>query len=246
MRLDVLLTKRKFVESREKAKYLIRKGYVKVNDLTIIKPSKDVNENSKIVLIKNFEFVGRGGYKIDIAVKYFKINFKNKIVADVGCSTGGFTDYALKHGAQKVYAIDIGDSLHKTLQEDKRVVYFPHKDARSIKNLDEKIDICLIDVTFSPLKEILLTVKNWLKNEGEVLGLIKPPFELSKKPKKIYDYNKCAEIAKRVSDWASENGFEVKGLVDSKLKGKSSRQQEFFIYLINENEMHSSLPQSSF
>ncbi len=233
MRLDIVLTNRKFVESREKAKYLIREGYVKVNGSVVTKPSKNVDENSRITLIKDFEFVGRGGYKIDTAIKHFKINLKDKIVVDVGCSTGGFTDYALKHGAKKVYAIDIGDPLSETLRKDERVVYHPNIDVRKIKRLDEKIDLCLIDITFSPLEEILLVVKKWLKNNGEVLGLIKPPFELQGKPKKIYDYNKCFEIAKRVSDWASENGYEVKGLINSELRGKSSNQQEFFIYLIN-------------
>lgn len=233
MRLDIALTKKKLVESREKAKYLIREGYVEVNGSIIKKPSKDVNENSDIVLLKDFEFVGRGGYKIDGAVHYFNIDFRDKIVADVGCSTGGFTDYALKHGAKKVYAIDIGDTIHETLKKDERVVYSPKTDAKSIESLCEKIDICLIDVTFSPLEELLLVVKKWLKDEGEVLGLIKPPFELQGKPKKHYDYDECLEIAKKVSNWASENGYELKGLFNSELKGKSSGQQEFFIYLIN-------------
>lgn len=232
MRLDMALKKKNLAESREKAKYLIKEGYVKVDGLIITKPSKDVNENSNIVLIKDFEFVSRGGYKLDSAVKHFKIDFTDKIVADVGCSTGGFTDYALKNGAKKVYAIDIGDAIHETLKKDERIVYFPNTDAKTIKSLDEKIDLCLIDVTFSPLEEILLVVKKWLKDDGEVLGLIKPPFELSGKPKKNSDYDKCLEIAKKVSNWASENGYELKGIVDSELKGKSSGQQEFFIYLV--------------
>jgi len=232
MRLDVALINKKFVDSREKAKYLIKEGYVEVDDSIVTKPSKNVGETSKIVLIKDFEFVGRGGHKIDAAVKHFKINFKDKVVADVGCSTGGFTDYALRHGAKRVYAIDIADPISKTLRENERIIYLPNTDARNVKRLDEKVDICLIDVTFSPLEDILLVVKKWLKDNGEVLGLIKPPFELSGKPKKIYDYKKCFEIAKRVSDWALKNEYKVEGLIDSELKGKSSKQQEFFIYLI--------------
>jgi predicted rRNA methylase YqxC with S4 and FtsJ domains len=124
--------------------------------------------------------------------------------------------------------------LHKSLRKNKNVIYLPNTDARNIENLNEKVDICLIDVTFSPLEKILLVVKKWLKERGEVLGLIKPPFELEGKPKKIYDYKKCLEIAKKVSDWASNNGYKVIGLIDSKLKIKSSKQQEFFIYLIKE------------
>ncbi|MEM2932990.1 MAG: SAM-dependent methyltransferase [Candidatus Pacearchaeota archaeon] len=178
MRLDVAITKRKLVESREKAKHLIKARYVKVDGAIVTKPSKDVSEKSKIVLIKDFEFVGRGGYKLNEAVKHFKIDLKDKVVADVGCSVGGFTDYALKQGARKVYAIDIGDALHETLKKDKRVIYMPNTDVRDVKSLGEKVNICLIDVTFLPLKEILLIVKNWLKNNSIILGLIKPPFEL--------------------------------------------------------------------
>ncbi len=234
MRLDILLTKKGFAESREKAKYIIKRGYVLVDNTVIKKPSKDIKEEAKINLLKEFEFVGRGGYKIDKATNYFKINFREKVVADVGCSTGGFTDYALEHGAKKVYAIDIGDPLHDSLRNSKKVIYMPNIDARNLKSLDEKIDLCLIDVTFSPLEKILIVVKNWLKPHGEILGLIKPPFEIKGKPKKIYNYNECLEIAKNVSDWASKNGYVVKGLIDSELKGKSSNQQEFFIYLIKE------------
>lgn len=186
-------------------------------------------------LLKKFEFVGRGGYKIDKAANHFKINFKEKVVADVGCSTGGFTDYALEHGAKKVYAIDIGDPLYHSLRNNKRIIYIPDIDVRNLKFLDEEIDLCLIDVTFSPLEKILSVVRNWLKPQGEILGLIKPPFEIKGKPKKIYNYSECLKIAKDVSDWASKNGYFVRGLIDSELKGKSSNQQEFFIYLIKKS-----------
>jgi 23S rRNA (cytidine1920-2'-O)/16S rRNA (cytidine1409-2'-O)-methyltransferase len=229
MRLDIFLVKKKFVDSREKAKYLIKGGCVKVDGHVITKPSKDVNENSEIILIKDFEFVGRGSYKIDVAVKHFKIDFKNKVIADVGCSIGGFTDYALKHGAKRVYAIDTGDLLHESLRKDERVIYIPNTDARKIDSLNEKIDICLIDVTFCTIEEILFVVKKWLKEDGKILGLIKPPFETGKRPKEIHDYEKNFEIAKKVADWASKNGYEVEGLVDA--PKERSKQQEFFIYL---------------
>lgn len=234
MRIDILLTQKGFAESREKAKYLIKKGYVLVNNSPIKKPSKDVREDSKIIISKKFEFVGRGGYKIDRAVNYFKINFNEKTVADVGCSTGGFTDYSLKQGAKRIYAIDIGNTLHDSLKNNEKIIYIPNVDARNLESLDEEIDLCLIDITFSSLKEILPIVKNWLKSRGEVLGLIKPPFEIKGKPKKIYSYEECLKIAKNISDWASKNGYAVEGLIDSELKGKSSNQQEFFIYLIKE------------
>jgi len=230
MRLDVLLCENGYVDSREKAKYLIKKGCVVVNNNIILKPSKQVKEGSLIVITENFEYVGRGGYKIDGAVKHFGIDFNEKIVADVGCSTGGFTDYALRHGAKKVYAIDIGDVLHDVLRNDKRVIYIPNSDARKIAMLAEKINICLIDITFSPIEDILLPAKNWLTDHGMVLGLIKPPFEIEN-VKKVNDYEESLSIAKNVADWAARNGYIVNGIFASELKGKTSKQQEFFICL---------------
>jgi 23S rRNA (cytidine1920-2'-O)/16S rRNA (cytidine1409-2'-O)-methyltransferase len=140
MRLDIALVNKGYVDSREKAKYLIKEGCVKVDGVIVTKPSKNINENSKIVLIKNFKFVGRGGYKIYAAVKHFGISFKDKVVVDVGCG-GGFTSYALKHGAKRVYAIDTGDPLHKSLRKNKNVIYFPNTDARNVENLNEKVDM---------------------------------------------------------------------------------------------------------
>ena len=238
MRLDIALVKKKLVDSREKAKYLIKEGYVEVDGQIVTKPSKDINENSKIVLLKHFEFVGKGGYKLDIAAKRFNIDFRDKIVADLGCSVGGFTDYALKHGAKRIYAIDIGDPLHKDLRKNSRVIYLPNTDARKV-NLDEKVDLCLIDVTFSSIKELLPIVKKWLKDDGEVLGLIKPPFEIVNKSKtkkriKKIDYKKCLEVVEDISNWASVNGYSVEGITPIK-PSKKTKQQEFFIYLRNKN-----------
>lgn len=231
LRLDVSIVKRGFVESREKAKFLIKTGNVLVDNVVILKPSKSIRETAKIQLKEGFEYVGRGSYKIDAPAQKFNINFDEKIISDVGCSTGGFTHYALKHGAKKVYAIDVGDTLHDFLKREEKVIYLPDTDFRKIKGFPEKIDLCLIDVTFIPLEEALGTVKDWLKPNGEVLGLIKPPFEQEGKLKKITNYEDCLAIAKKVADWSAENGYSVKGLMPTELKGKSAGQQEFFIYL---------------
>jgi len=231
MRLDIYLVEKGLAESREKAKYLIREGYVSIDRKIIKKPSKQIKGTPKPSISKEFEFVGRGGYKIDNAVRHFGVDFNGKIIADVGCSTGGFTHYALKHGAEKVHAVDSGNPLHESLRQDSRVNYIPNKDARTIKQLEEQVDLCLIDVTFSPLEEILSVVKNWLKPNGEILGLIKPPFETRGRLRKIKNHSECQKIAENVADWASENGYKVEGIIESALKGKTSKQTEFFIYL---------------
>ena len=232
IRLDVFLVKNGYADSREKAKHLIKSGSILVDDAVVQEPSKHVNGNTKIKIIEGFKYVSRGGYKIDSAARHFGIVFEDKIIADIGCSKGGFTDYSLKRGAKRVYAIDTGDVLDKTLKSDSRVVYMPNTDARTIKELGETPDLCLVDVTFSTIESILSVAKNWLGTNGGVLGLIKPPFEGSGKVKKVRNYEECTRIAERIAEWARNNGYLVNGLVSSELKGKSSEQQEFFIYLI--------------
>ncbi len=228
MRLDVFLVKNKFVASREKAQFLIKNGFVEVDGKIITKSSKKVFPDSKVRILKEFEYVGRGGYKLKKPVEIFKINFKNKIGADVGCSKGGFTDFVLKRGAKKVYAIDLGDPLDSNLKKDKRIFYLPFTDARKLK-LKEKIDFCLIDVTFTSLKEILPVVKKWLKRKGIILALIKPPFEVSSIKK--LDPLKSIEIVKEIIKWCRNHKFKIKGVIRSEIKGKRGKQIEFFIFL---------------
>lgn len=232
VRLDIFLVKNGHTDSREKAKHLIRAGNVFLGDGVILKPSKQVTSDSNVRVVEGFKYVGRGGYKIDNAIKRFRIDFTDKVVADIGCSVGGFTDYALKHGAKRVYAVDSGDVLDKSLRGDSRIVYMPHIDARKISKFHDGVDLCLIDVTFSTIESILSVAGDWLIENGEVLGLIKPSFEARKKVRKVYRYGECVEIANKTIMWAESNGYTVKGLINSDLKGKTADQQEFFIYLV--------------
>jgi 23S rRNA (cytidine1920-2'-O)/16S rRNA (cytidine1409-2'-O)-methyltransferase len=230
MRLDAYLVRNGLVESREKAKYLIRGDHVKINGVVFAKPAKEVKEGDKIEISGNFEYVGRGGYKLAPAAERFGIDFGAKIVADVGCSTGGFTDYAVKHCAKRVYAIDIGDELHPSLCVNRSVVYMPGFDALKLEKISEPIDICLIDVTFVPLKKMLEVVKGWLAPGGEVIALIKPPFEKEGKAMKVNDSQECKRLAKEVAGSVAGE-YEVLGLVESELEGKTGGQREFFIHL---------------
>ena len=234
IRLDVFLTNKKYTNSREKAKHLIKTGNVLVEGKVILKSSKLVDQGSRIDILKSFEYVSRGGYKINNAVKKFNIVFDKKIIADIGCSVGGFTDYAIKHGSERVYAVDTGDTLRDSLKKNNKIIYMPNTNAEKINIFSEKINLCIIDVTFLPIERILLVAKKWLMEKGEVLGLIKPPFETGNKVSKIYDYNECLKIANKTTDWAGNNGYIVKGLIASDLKGKTANQQEFFLYLIKE------------
>ncbi len=230
MRLDVFLVENGLVESREKAKHLIKGGHVKINGTVFAKPAKDVKEGDNVEVSGGFEYVSRGGYKLAPAIEGWDINLAKKTVADVGCSTGGFTDYAIKHGAKKVYSIDIGDDIHQSLRANKKVVYMPGLDALMIDKLPEAIDVCLVDVTFVPLGKVLEVVKSWLKPGGEVIALIKPPFEKEGKVKKVSDTDECESIAKGVAERVIGK-YEVIGLNESELEGKSASQREFFVYL---------------
>ena len=230
MRLDVFLVENGLAESREKAKHLIRGSHVKINGTVFAKPSKDVKEGDNVELSGGFEYVSRGGYKLAPAIEGWDINLAKKTVADVGCSTGGFTDYAIKHGAKKVYSIDIGDGIHPSLCANKKVVYMPGLDALMIDKLPEAIDVCLVDVTFVPLAKVLEVIKDWLVPGGEVIALIKPPFEKEGGVRGVKAKEELNALAEKVADEAKAL-YEVRGLVESELEGKSAGQREFFIYL---------------
>ena len=180
-RLDLLLVERRLVESRAKAQWLIRNGFVLVDGVEIRKPGKRIDNTLDIHLIKEFPYVGRGGLKLEAALKNFSISVKNKICADIGASVGGFTDCLLKHGASKVYAIDIAtDLLHPSLRCEKvkdKVIPLLGVDARKLRVLKEKVDICTLDVTFTSLKAIFPNIRNFLNKEGDIVALVKPLFE---------------------------------------------------------------------
>jgi 23S rRNA (cytidine1920-2'-O)/16S rRNA (cytidine1409-2'-O)-methyltransferase len=229
MRLDVFLAKNGLAESREKAKHLIKGGKVLVNGNAVTKTSKEIKDGDDVKVAGSFGYVSRGGYKLEEAAKKFGLDFDGKIVADVGCSKGGFTDFALKHGAEKVYSIDTGDELHDSLKDDSRVVCMPGTDAKTVKILPDQIDICLIDVTFCPLEDMLVAVKDWLHSDSEIVGLIKPAFEIGEWHDKINPEEVMSLVGTVVE--RIERDYKVKGLVESGLEGKTAGQKEFFVLL---------------
>ncbi len=229
MRLDLYLTTHHLAESREKAKYLIRQGLVLLNQQAVTKPSKEVRDTDQVELQDEFQYVGRGGYKLAAAQNAFHLDFKNTIVVDVGCSTGGFTDFALQQGALKVHAIDTGDPLDGRLKQDPRVHYLPLTDARTLGDLGDRANLVLIDVTFVTVPEILARSKEWVTQAGKIVALIKPPFERPGKAKKVKDLGECRRIVDDIIAWAIQNGFDFMGCIESPLLGKSAGQREFFI-----------------
>lgn len=177
------------VESREKAQFAIKGKLISVNGKTAIKASLKVYPGDEVTLhAPPLPYVGKGGLKLEKAVRTFLLDFSGSLVADIGASTGGFTDCALRHGAIKVYAIDSGHSqLHPSLVKDERVVSLEGLDIRQLLpgHLDhQRMDWILVDVSFISLSHILPLLPPLLKPGGKVLCLVKPQFEMGKKPLK--------------------------------------------------------------
>ncbi len=181
-RLDVYLHEKGYADSREKSKQLIVSNSVFVDDKLITKPSYAVNDGAEIKITKK-PYISRGYEKIEKAVQTFKINIADKIALDIGASTGGFTEYLLKYGVKKVYAVDAGrDQLHDSLKNDIRVVNLENTNFRyiDISVFTDVIDIVTVDVSFISLKYILPGIVEICHNSTDIIALVKPQFEAGK------------------------------------------------------------------
>ena len=237
VRLDKLLIQRGLVENPEKAIAVIMAGKVLVQGNVIDKPGTEVQHDAEITLLKDSPYVGRGGLKLEGVLNYFSIDVKSATVVDVGASTGGFTDCLLKKGAGKVFAIDVGKGLLDwRLRNDKRVVVLEGKNVRYLefKDIGEKIDIAVIDVSFISLEKVIPKVKEFLKNKGTILALIKPQFEAKKTEVGAKGIIRDPAIHNMVIDkiniYCLNFGFVVKGVCESSIKGTKGNK-EFWIYM---------------
>ncbi|HYC62997.1 MAG TPA: TlyA family RNA methyltransferase [Thermoanaerobaculia bacterium] len=234
-RLDVLLVERGLVDSRSKAQSLIMARRVLVNGQFVDKAGANVAADDDVAVAElEHPWVGRGGMKLAHALKMFPISMNGKVCADIGASTGGFTDVMLKSGAMKVYAIDVGyGQLDVSLRNDPRVVNREKVNARYLQaeSFEEPIEFVSIDVSFISLKLILPAVAEFLR--GELVGLIKPQFEVGKhvvgKGGIVRDEAKRAAAVDSVVDFARELGFEVRGVIESPIKGAEGNV-EYLMY----------------
>ena len=184
MRLDVYLVAIGKFKSRNKAAEAIKKGVVSVDGKVADKPSLGVDENSAVTVNEYDAFVSNGGYKLEKALNDFNLSVENTVCADVGASTGGFTERLLCGGAKKVYAIDVGESqLDESLSKDERVKVIDNFNARelSAQVLGEQVDVVTADVSFISLTLVLKPISDVLKVGGIALVLVKPQFECGKK-----------------------------------------------------------------
>ncbi len=230
-----MLVERKLVESRAKAQALIMAGEVVVEGKAITKSGTLVAEEAAITVIEPPPFVSRGGLKLDYALDRFQLDVSSKVVADIGASTGGFTDCLLKRGASRVYAIDVGyGQLDYRLRQDSRVVVMERVNARYPINLPEKVDLATIDVSFISVEKVIPSVVQLVKESGSLLVLIKPQFEARReevgKGGVIKQPNIHARVLGRFIVWLIEHNFRLGGLVASPILGASGNK-EFFVLL---------------
>lgn len=227
IRLDVALVEGGFAESREKAKSLIMAGIVYVNNQKSDKAGNTVKADDIIeVRGETLKYVSRGGLKLEKAVNVFDFSLNDKICADIGASTGGFTDCMLQSGAKKVYAIDVGyGQLAWKLRTDERVINLERTNFRYVtkEQIPEDLDFASVDVSFISLSLILPVLYTLLKSDGQAVCLIKPQFEAGKenvgKKGVVRDKNVHIAVIEKIIDIIISNNFKLLGLDFSPVKG---------------------------
>ncbi len=243
-RLDLLLVERGLAESRAKAQGLIMAREVTVNGDIIDKPGTRFADSVAIILKSKPPYVSRGGEKLAGALRDFAYDVTGLICADVGASTGGFTDCLLQQGAAKVYAIDVGyGQLAHSLRIDARVEVMERTNARHLTALPEQVQLVVMDASFISLRLLLPAVRLWLTPQSDVIALIKPQFEAGKqsvgrggvvRQKSVHE-----RVIREVAEAAQGDGFQIVGLTRSPLKGPAGNI-EFLIWL-HQGGQHSAL-----
>lgn len=236
-RIDIVLVEKGLVETRSLAQKLVMAGQVRSNGQVVMKPSSQVPPGSKIEVVQRPPFVSRGGEKLNGAIMALSLNFDNKICADVGSSTGGFTDCMLQNSAKHVYCIDVGKGiLHWKIRKHPRVTVMEKTNARYVDILPDPIDLVTIDASFISLKVLLPVVKKWISpNGGEVIALIKPQFEagrklVAKNKGVIREVAVHKQIVEDIIRFCEKEKFTVFGVTKSSLKGPKGNI-EFLIKL---------------
>lgn len=230
-RLDKVLVERGLASTRSQADNFIRLGYVYLNKKVAQKSGVMVSDTDEITLKKTETYVSRAGLKLASVAKYFKLNFQDKTVLDIGSSTGGFTDYSLRHGAKKVFAVDVGtDQLHPSLRTNPKIILHEKTDIRDFFT-DELIDVIVGDVSFISLREILPHVAKELMNENTILiAMVKPQFEAGRHQvnKGIIKNDKVRrQILSDFENWAKKY-FVILDKKDSEVAGSKGNLERFY------------------
>jgi len=227
-RLDVYLTERGDTESRSRAQALIKSGSVAVNGKTVIKASYPVEDGDEVSLLREqiCPYVSRGGFKLEAALKGFMVDVRGLVCADIGASSGGFTDCLLQHGAKRVYAIDSGSGqLHPSLLRDQRVISRENCNARYLteNDLPEAVDLMVMDVSFISQTKLYGALVPLMKDGALLLSLIKPQFEVGRnavgKGGIVRDEAKRKEAVETVVSGARAYGLHCEAVIPSPIRG---------------------------
>ena len=238
-RLDVLLVKQGFAQSREKAKAIIMSGNVFVDGQREDKAGATFDEEKVEITVKGntLKYVSRGGLKLEKAIDKFGVNVEDAVCMDIGASTGGFTDCMLQNGATKVYSVDVGHGqLAWKLRNDERVVCMEKTNFRYLtrEDIEDDLDFASVDVSFISLTKILLPARNLLKDNGRMVCLIKPQFEAGKekvgKKGVVRDENVHVEVIEKIFDFIDILDVEYLALDYSPIKGPEGNI-EYLIYI---------------
>lgn len=233
-RLDVLVTKSGLAESRERAQALIIAGKVRVDGETVRRPDRAVADGTPISVESDPGYASRGALKLGPALEAFGVDPAGRVCADIGASTGGFTDVLLRRAASRVYALDVGRGLlHWRLRQDPRVVVIERVNARDMETFPEPVDLVVVDVSFIGLEKILPAVGR-AAPAAEIVALFKPQFQVERadvgKGGIVRDEAAIAAALERFRRWCDANGFEVIGEAASELPGAEGNR-EIFIHL---------------
>lgn len=230
-RLDHLMVAKQLVTTRSQAESYIRLGVVKVDGKVQTKPGYFVDEHAKVG-VHSDQYVSRAGLKLASVALTLKLDFKDKVVLDVGSSTGGFTDYALQHGANKVIAVDVGtNQLHPKLRRDERVELHEQTDIRDMDFLSSAPDIIVIDVSFISMRDILPHLAGLSNKQTQIVAMLKPQFEAGKSQinKGVIKNDKMRrDILKDFETW-SKKLFVIKDKADSDVHGEKGNAERFYL-----------------
>lgn len=233
----MLLVRLGLVQSRQKSQRLVLSGKVSVNGTIIDKCGVLVTSDADVKLLEDDRYVSRGGIKLQFALSHFKIILTGKTALDAGASTGGFTDCLLQHGIERVYSVDVGyGQLAWKLRNDPSVKVVERTNIRYLKTSDisDKIDIAVLDLSFISLKLVMPNIYNLLRDNGEIVALIKPQFEIGKgeigKGGVVRDCEKHKKVIEDISASSENMGFVNSGVAESPIKGTKGNV-EYFIYL---------------
>lgn len=232
-RLDQYLLKKKSISSRSQAENYIKLGYVKLDGVVVTKPSKLVAENSVVVLTAEKTYVSRAALKLESVADSFHLDFSHKTVLDVGSSTGGFTDFALARGADKVIAVEAGtNQMDTTLRLNKKIELHEQTDIRDVKQLSTNVDIVLVDVSFISIREVLAHLVNIIRPDCLLAAMVKPQFEINQNSRKHKGVIKNESIRrlifKEFEQWAKQR-YKIINKSDSRIHGEKGNKERFYL-----------------